>query len=110
MENEEEETRQTYESVADDNSIAEDAFIAFCNAESISEDECDGYVVNFEDAYLGEYDSDAHFAEQYYEMNRPEDIDKVPSELYNAIDWDEVWSSSLRHDYYESRGFYFRNL
>lgn len=106
----EEEIKQTYESVAEDNNLAEDAFIAFCKAEAISADECDGYVVNFEDAFIGDYDSNAHFAEQYYEMNRSEQIGLVPLELYNAIDWDAVWESSLRHDFYEEDHFYFRNL
>ena len=106
----EEETHQTYESVAADNNLAEDAFIAFCKAEAISADECDGYVTNFEDAFIGDYDSNEHFAEQYYEMCRPELINPISSELYSAIDWDSVWNSTLRHDFYEEDGFYFRNI
>lgn len=109
MENEEE-IEQTYESVASDNNLNEEAFIAFCRAEAIHAEECDGYVVNFEDAFIGDYDSNAHFAEQYYEMVWSEQINSIAGELYNAIDWDEVWSSTLRHDFYESEGYYFRNL
>lgn len=103
----EEDEQQTYESVAADNNIAEEAFIAFCEAESISADECDGYVSRFEDAFIGDYASNADFAENYYDYNC--DV-VIPSELYRAINWDKVWDSTLRHDFYESNGYYFRNL
>ena len=104
-----EEEQQTYESVASDRNIDADAFAVYCKFNGISEDECDGYVISFEDAYVGDYDSLAHFAEQYYEMHAYDALKSMPIELVRAIDWEEVWESTLRHDFYEEDGYYFRN-
>ena len=104
-----EEEQQTYESVAHDRNIDADAFTVFCKISSISEDECDGYVLSFEDDYIGEYGSHAHFAEQYYEMTAYGVLNSMPLELVRAIDWEDVWESTLRHDFYEEDGYYFRN-
>lgn len=104
-----EEEKRTYESVADDSNINADAFSVYCKFTGVSEDECDGYVRSFEDAYIGDYSSLAHFAEQYYEMTAYEALNSMPLELVRAIDWEEVWESTLRHDFYEEDGYFFRN-
>ena len=55
-----------------------------------------------EEVYRGEYRSDAAFAEDYYEQIGVD----IPNDL--VVDWDSTFDSSLRYDYSEDNGHYFR--
>jgi antirestriction protein len=62
------------------------------------------YVSGFEDAYEGEFDRLEDFVDNFME-NMGESI---PS--WVVVDHEATWNCSLRHDYYEENGFYFRNM
>ena len=70
-----------------------------------------GEHIEFEnalEAFCGEYDSEEEFAEQTCE-----ECEMIPAELPDwikfCIDWKAVWESALRHDYFNSGKFFFRN-
>ena len=62
-------------------------------------------VEHLSDAYYGQYDSGAEFAESFVS-----DCYGLPSEMpyWIAIDWEETWSN-LEYDYSESNGYIFCN-
>jgi len=61
-------------------------------------------VEHLQDAYYGQYDSGAEFAEQFVS-----DCYGLPDMPYwIAIDWEETWSN-LEYDYSESNGYIFCN-
>lgn len=59
-------------------------------------------VAHVEDAYQGEYESEAHFAEIYFN-----DISNVPDAL--VIDWEETFNQSLTYDYDYVGGYVFQS-
>ena len=62
-------------------------------------------IEHLNDAYYGQYDSGAAFAESFVS-----DCYGLPSEMpyWIAIDWEETWSN-LEYDYSESNGYIFCN-
>ena len=62
-------------------------------------------IEHLNDAYYGQYDSGAEFAESFVS-----DCYGLPSEMpyWIAIDWEETWSN-LEYDYSESNGYIFCN-
>ena len=62
-------------------------------------------IEHLQDAYYGQYDSGAEFAESFVS-----DCYGSPSEMpyWIAIDWEETWSN-LEYDYSESNGYIFCN-
>jgi hypothetical protein len=75
---------------------AVDAFIAAFGIECVS---------HFSDAYRGQYDSEAEFAEEFVT-----DVEgNIPS--YIVVDWEATWNYNLKYDFvYEvcgSKGFVF---
>jgi len=77
--------------------------------ELVLEDSYDGLhlVTIMEEAsnYLvGSFNSGADFAE--YQIG---DFEEIPDSIVRHINWDEVWENELKHDYYESDGYYFLN-
>ena len=61
-------------------------------------------VEHLQDAYYGQYDSGAEFAEQFVS-----DCYGLPDMPYwIAIDWEETWEN-LSYDYTESNGYIFCN-
>lgn len=60
-----------------------------------------------QEAYTGEFSSNKEFAQDM--AKQLGSIDKNVSWPYTCIDWEEA-SNELMHDYFESNGFYFRNL
>ena len=61
-------------------------------------------IEHLQDAYYGQYDSGAEFAESFVS-----DCDGLPDMPYwIAIDWEETWSN-LEYDYSESNGYIFCN-
>jgi hypothetical protein len=57
---------------------------------------------NFDDYYYGEFCDVREFVEHLLEMEGTE----IPSWI--VVDYDAVWEYSLRHDYDEENGYYFR--
>lgn len=60
-----------------------------------------------EEAYNGEYTSDEAFAQDMAEQLGL--INKDLAWPYTCIDWEQA-SKELMYDYFESNGYYFRNL
>lgn len=61
-------------------------------------------IENIEDAYVGQYNSDAEFAEHL--TNESYDLKSFPSFL--EIDWEST-ASNIMYDYCEDNGYYFSN-
>lgn len=68
----------------------------------------DELLERFRDSYVGEWQSVADFAEEYYEST--ENLDVIPSTLRSCIDWEHVWQYELRHYFWEESGYFFRNI
>ena len=63
-----------------------------------------GNFDDFEKAYEGEFDSEAHFTEHWtVEMG-----DNIPS--YIVIDYQATWDTTLRYNYWEEDNYFFRNI
>ncbi len=76
--------------------VGYDVVDAFLEENNISD------VARVEDAFIGNYDSEAQFAENYYN-----DIMDVPSAL--VVDWEETFHQSLRYDYDYVKGYVFQH-
>ena len=61
-------------------------------------------VEQFEEAYAGQYDSGAIFAEQLCDECGYLSESNLPNFISNHIDWDAVWNSELRFDYFMIEG------
>ena len=76
----------------------EDAIAAFLDIFNIED------IGNFTDAYQGEYESGAEFAESLvsdcYSMDMPSWVE---------VDWKATWDNALSYDYSESDGHIFNN-
>lgn len=101
-------TTNRYEEIAEEKDLDADAFEAFCDNQHISEDDAEDAVSDFEDAYIGEFSNEAEFAENY--ADEQGDLNSIPNYVLGSIDWQEVWDGTLRHDFYEVNGHYFRNI
>lgn len=85
-------------------------FVGLC--EDYDEDAVKAYIeavgidclYEFEDAYEGHYGSIRDFVEEQLESH----VIEIPSWL--SIDYEATWNSSLRHDYLEENGYYFRRM
>lgn len=62
------------------------------------------------EAFAGRYLTPESFCEDICEEVDSEALEDLPSYLRDCIDWELVWSSYLRHDYFGQDGYYFRNL
>ena len=76
--------------------VGYDVVDAFLQENDISD------VARVEDAFIGNYDSEAQFAENYYN-----DIMDVPSAL--VVDWEETFHQSLGYDYDYVEGYVFQS-
>jgi antirestriction protein len=78
-----------------------DAWVAFvyCFGEDVTED-------NFSEAYVGAYESEADFAEQF-----SDEMGDIPenSRVAYWIDWQRAWDCDLRHSYSFHDGYVFRS-
>ena len=88
---------EEYVQLIDD--YSEEAVLAFLEDEDIS---C---LSNFSEAYMGEWESGAEFAQ-----NIAEDCCEIPREMASwiEIDWKASWEN-LEYDYTMTNGFVFRN-
>ncbi len=98
----------SYESVATENDLNEDAFAAFCENQHVAPENCEGMVSEYREAFVGEFFDVTDFAEEY--CAEEYDLSAIPSIMRSAIDWENVWESTLRHDFYEIDGFIFKNI
>lgn len=67
-------------------------------------DEVAQYVRDEEEAYLGFYDSEADFAEQYFEDTEQ----NIPS--WVVVDWQRTFDYSLQYDVVFESGWVWRNI
>lgn len=103
------ERREALEKIASDAYVDIDAFVAFCWNQHLEADDVDtDTVAEFQDAYVGEYSDEAEFARELAEDEG--DDRNIPSHLWSAIDWEEVWQCHYRHDFYEIDGHFFRSI
>ena len=88
---------EEYVQLIDD--YSEEAVLAFLEDEDIS---C---LSSFSEAYMGEWESGAEFAQ-----NMAEDCCEIPREMASwiEIDWQSSWEN-LEYDYTMTNGFVFRN-
>ena len=56
-------------------------------------------VEQFEDAYAGNYESEADFAEELCNDCGYLEESNLPTFIANHIDWQAVWDRELTHDY-----------
>lgn len=73
--------------------------------------ECTGFVTPIHealDAFVGKYDSPEAFAEWYCLECYYESLTNLPTWLRQAIDLESVWHGTLRHEFTEGNGFFFR--
>lgn len=88
--------------------IAEEPDLEYYDFDVISAGiECGIDISNIAEAYSGEADSDADFAENF--ADELGYLDRSASWPYSCIDW-ELAARELMWDYTEANGFYFRNL
>lgn len=73
-----------------------EAVDVFCDEFSIED------IGNFQDAYYGEYETPAIFAENF-----TEDTTAMELPNYVVVDWEATWECNLRHDFIWSEGFVF---
>ena len=79
----------------------QEAFNAYAEYKCCSVD-----IEDFNEDYMGEFDSHGDFAEYYCESTAVYDYDKLPKLLRDHIDWEGVWNE-LQDDFFENKGFYF---
>jgi hypothetical protein len=64
-----------------------------------------GNFDEFEEAYQGEYDSEAHFTEEIIA-----DISERQLPSWIVVDYQATWDSSMRFDYWEEDNYFFQNM
>ena len=79
---------------------------AFADYGNYSLDDLDEFFDALEESYSGQYDNDIDFAQDMHEQTGDSISDSWP---HNCIDWDRA-ARDLMFDYFESNGYYFRNL
>jgi hypothetical protein len=86
---------EKYQEVMDD--YDEGAVKAFLEMYSVSD------LHAFEDAYEGQFDDVEAFVDNFMENSGEE----IPT--WVVVDYEATWNYSLRHDYNEENGYYFRS-
>ena len=74
-------------------------------------EECTGFVTPIRealDAYVGKYDSPEEFAEWHCREVYSEVFEDLPTWLEQSIDWGSVWNGTLRYEFMEGNGLFFR--
>ena len=95
--------------VAVDNDLENEAFLAYCCYHKlwhyeINEHKND-YIRFFRDEYEGKFSTPAEFAKDWAESKYP----NIPFAIRDNVDWAKVWET-IKDDYYEMEGHYFRNV
>jgi antirestriction protein len=65
------------------------------------------YISGFEDAFVGEYESEEDFARSYFDGNY-HNID-VLEDNGVVIDWQATWDTNLRYDFVYNNGYVFNS-
>jgi antirestriction protein len=91
--------------IAEDRGLEVSAFILYCDNQHIDAEDAEDAVDAFQNDFIGDFESDAKFAEYHADE---EGLD-IPDLVRPHIDWADVFHCELRHDYYELNGYYFRN-
>jgi len=92
-----------------DDEEQEEKFLELC--ESYPQKAVEIYYENignfdeFEEAYMGEYESEAYFTE---EMVANFSDTQIPSWI--VIDYQATWDSAMRYDYWEEDNYFFQNM
>lgn len=106
------ETIDVFEAVAERHEIDVYAFMAYCDNHHIKEAdllfESDDHVSQFQDSYVGHYHGEAEFAQEW--AGEQGDTMNVPDYILDCVDWQEVWDSTLRHDFWSHEGHIFNNI
>lgn len=106
------ETIDVFEAIAERHDIDVYAFTAYCNNHHITEKEllfdADDHIKDFTDSYVGHYHGEAEFAQE--RARECGDDMNVPDYILDCVDWQEVWDSTLRHDYWSDDGHIFSNI
>ena len=61
----------------------------------------------FEDAYYGQYDSVEQLAQEVVEETVESSKWKIPSWLWESIDWEDVWDRTLSYEFIFDNGYVF---
>lgn len=78
-----------------------DAIIAFVDYWGIED------IEQFEDKYIGQYDSEKSFAKEYFcEQYGLDDLSRA-IESGVVVDWEATWQCNLRHDFLYLDGYIF---
>jgi len=64
-------------------------------------------VEEFENLFVGVYDDEADFAQNWVTEVAEEDIPNSVSFLINHIDWQGVWECELRHEFFNVGHMFF---
>lgn len=96
-----------YEEVADEYGYPAEAFIAYCDNHHIKPEDAEDAIDGFHESYIDEFPSHASFVRQYM-FERDEW--NLPDYIVNHVDWNAVFEQELRHDFWESDGYYFANI
>jgi len=64
------------------------------------------WIEQEQESYFGEYETPAHFAQEYYENYWTDG--RLPNWL--VVDWHATWSHNLRHDFTEDLGHYWADI
>jgi hypothetical protein len=92
-----------------DNDLDYEAFYAYCCHHNLCHHEIndykDDYIRWFRDEYEGEFSTPAEFAKDWAEGKYP----NIPLAIRDSVDWGKVWDT-IKDDYYELNGHYFRNV
>ena len=59
-------------------------------------------IYNFDDFFVGVYDSISDFVDEYLEM-MDIDLNNLPEVVKAGFDWEKAWHSDLRHSFYDKR-------
>ena len=62
-------------------------------------------IEHFDDAYIGQYDSEEQFAEEYVGEMYISNLDDLPV----VIDWTATWNVNLKYDFSFNDGYVFRS-
>jgi len=84
-----------------------EVYAAYAENLSLDPTDIESWQSEAEEAYAGAYDSDADFAQ-----SMAEDLGAIPNDTpwpLSCIDWTHA-ARELMYDYFETEGYYFRNL
>jgi len=95
----------TAKQMAEEGSYSEDVYQAYID--DVGEKYTTREIV--EEAYAGEFESDVEFALRTAEETQFMETNKSIQWPYSCIDWEHA-ARELMYDYFESDGYYFRNL